>query len=96
MLQPESYLCTPVKIDVGNTYYIVGFEPNATMDTAHHIIIYGCSKPGSAKPLWSCGEMAMSDSEDSSLDKASPCADGSQVNYSNYKNKKLFFLQYVF
>lgn len=77
MLQPESYLCTPVKIDVGDTYFVVGFEPNATMNTAHHIIIYGCSKPGSSKPLWSCGEMV--NSRDSSLDEAGPCAEGSQV-----------------
>ncbi|XP_014214101.1 peptidylglycine alpha-hydroxylating monooxygenase-like [Copidosoma floridanum] len=55
---PESYLCTPFKVDTANTYYIVGFEPNATMDTAHHIIIYGCSKPGTDKVQWDCGEMS--------------------------------------
>lgn len=75
--QPELYLCTPVKVDIENTYYIVGFEPNATMDTAHHIILYGCSKPGSAKPVWNCGEM--SHSGDTSMTVASPCADDSEV-----------------
>lgn len=60
-----------------DTYYIVGFEPNATMDTAHHIILYGCSKPGSSKPLWNCGEM--SHSSDASMTIASPCEDDSEV-----------------
>lgn len=32
--------------------YIVGFEPNATMNTAHHMLLYGCGEPGSEKPVW--------------------------------------------
>ncbi|OXU20067.1 hypothetical protein TSAR_006430 [Trichomalopsis sarcophagae] len=79
-LRPELYLCTPVKVNTIDTYYIVGFEPNATMDTAHHIILYGCSKPGSSKPLWNCGEM--SDSSDTSMTIASPCEDDSEYDKS--------------
>ena len=37
----ESYFCTPIKIDDSKTYFITGFVPNATMDTAHHMLIYG-------------------------------------------------------
>lgn len=46
------------------------------METAHHILIYGCSKPGSTKSVWNCGEMM------NNADKrvtASPCKEGTQV-----------------
>ncbi|XP_043269938.1 peptidylglycine alpha-hydroxylating monooxygenase isoform X2 [Venturia canescens] len=77
---PELYLCTPVKVDVTKSYYIVGFQPNATSDTAHHMLLYGCKEPGSAKSVWNCGEMThATGSED---DSASPCADGSEILYA--------------
>lgn len=31
---------------------LVGFEPNATMNTAHHMLLYGCGEPGSDNPVW--------------------------------------------
>lgn len=31
---------------------LVGFEPNATMNTAHHMLLYGCGEPGSDDPVW--------------------------------------------
>lgn len=46
------------------------------MDTAHHILIYGCGAPGSQKPLWSCGEMAHHDAGE---ETASPCGEGSNT-----------------
>lgn len=45
------------------------------METAHHILIYGCTKPGSAKPVWNCGEMMHANKQDT----ASPCSEGTQV-----------------
>lgn len=75
---PELYLCTPVRIDYTKNYYITGFEPNATMETAHHILIYGCTKPGSAKPVWNCGEMMNANKQDT----ASPCSEGTQIIYA--------------
>ena len=47
--QAESYLCTPIRMDTDATYYIVGFKPNATKMTAHHMLIYGCEEPGRIK-----------------------------------------------
>lgn len=75
-LQPELYLCTPVKVDFTKNYYITGFEPNATMETAHHMLVYGCTNPGSNKPVWNCGEMGETASTE---ETASPCSKGSQV-----------------
>lgn len=75
-LQPELYLCTPIKVDFTRSYYVTAFEPNATMETAHHMLVYGCTEPGSAKPVWSCGEMA----QDRNMhDTGPPCSKGSQV-----------------
>ena len=42
----ESYLCTPIRLNDEDTYYVVGFKPNATKMTAHHMLIYGCEAPG--------------------------------------------------
>lgn len=65
--------------------YIVGFTPNASMNTAHHILIYGCETPGyyerdTPRAVWNCGEMAHSGS--SEYKTAPTCARGSQVIYA--------------
>lgn len=30
----------------------VGYKPNATMNTAHHMLLYGCGEPGNTKLTW--------------------------------------------
>ncbi|KAI9557290.1 hypothetical protein GHT06_017115 [Daphnia sinensis] len=75
----ETYFCTPIRIDSDTDYYIVGFVPNATMETAHHMLLYGCEEPGSDEEVWNCGEMAV---KDPSLRSAEPCKKGSQVIYA--------------
>jgi len=75
----ETYFCTPIKIDSDADYYITGFVPNATMETAHHMLLYGCEEPGSEEEVWNCGEMAV---KDPSLQSAEPCKKGAQVIYA--------------
>ncbi|CAK1544472.1 unnamed protein product [Leptosia nina] len=77
----ELYLCTPIRIAPKQNFYIVGFKPNATMHTAHHMLLYGCSEPGSNDPVWSCGEM-QSNMIDKMYTTASPCRSGSQIVYA--------------
>ncbi|XP_076348405.1 peptidylglycine alpha-hydroxylating monooxygenase-like [Tachypleus tridentatus] len=82
--QKETYLCTAFKMPAQEHQYIVEFEPNATMHTAHHILIYGCSTPGfwatdDPRAVWDCGEMAGGVSE---YRRAPTCASGSQVIYA--------------
>lgn len=81
--RPELYLCTPIRVDYTNDYFIVGFEPNATMNTAHHMLLYGCGGPGSDSPVWNCGEMA-AETDDRMIESASPCMQGShsQIIYA--------------
>ncbi|KAJ2940619.1 hypothetical protein O0L34_g14725 [Tuta absoluta] len=76
----ELYLCTPIRISPETSYYIVGFEPNASMHTAHHMLLYGCTEPGSNDLVWGCGEMQ--GTEDEKYKIASPCKSGSQVVYA--------------
>lgn len=59
---------------------LVGFAPNATMHVAHHMLLYGCEKPGSSEEVWDCGEMATN--RERGMKRASPCAKGSQVIYA--------------
>lgn len=85
--RPELYICTPVRIVDDKTFYIVGFEPNATMHVAHHMLLFGCGHPGSNKEIWDCGEMSAADSY-STLKKAPPCRDGNHVLYAWARNAK--------
>jgi len=75
----ETYFCTPIKIDPTQEYFVTAFEPNATADTAHHMLLYGCETPGTDGELWNCGEMALAQS---GYTTAPPCKSGSQVIYA--------------
>jgi len=50
--------------------FAVGFEPNATMDVAHHMLLFGCTEPGQQSEVFNCHE------------RANPCAQGSQIIYA--------------
>ena len=43
---PETYLCTTLKLTQNDTNYAIAFEPRADPKIAHHMILYGCTKPG--------------------------------------------------
>ena len=55
--KPDTYVCTGIKVDPNETYYLVGFEPLAEAKVAHHMLLYGCKTPGSKEPLFNCGTM---------------------------------------
>lgn len=69
------------------TEYIVEFIPNATMETAHHIIIYGCKVPGyhvrdSPRAVWECGEMSGVVGPDSPYLRAPVCSGTYSIIYA--------------
>ncbi|XP_037080652.1 peptidylglycine alpha-hydroxylating monooxygenase-like isoform X3 [Pollicipes pollicipes] len=81
--KPETYFCTSVRLLDDKDQYIVGFEPNATQNTAHHMLLYGCERPGTDDAVWSCGDMAVNDPSK----KSGPiCRGASQVIYAWAKN----------
>lgn len=59
---------------VTSSVLLVGFQPNASMNVAHHMLMYGCGDVGSTKPVWNCGEM--SKKENDQEETASVCKPG--------------------
>lgn len=59
----EQYLCIAHRLPVdAKGQYITGFNPKADASRVHHMIMYGCEKPGifqrdSPNFVWDCGEM---------------------------------------
>jgi len=76
----ETYLCHALPLDNAREHWLTGFEPHSSMHTAHHMLMYGCERPGSEEDVWNCGEMHTSD--DLSYSSAPVCADGSQIIYA--------------
>lgn len=52
-LKKDAYLCTALQLPP-TKQYIVRLEPNATQQTAHHMLLYGCSSPGAQLSSWYC------------------------------------------
>lgn len=78
--QPETYVCTPLRLDKSSTYYILGFEPLAEKYTAHHMLLYGCKTPGRKDKVFNCGAMTAKQEDLNSA--LSPCGSGSHVVYA--------------
>ncbi|XP_050539819.1 peptidylglycine alpha-hydroxylating monooxygenase isoform X1 [Daktulosphaira vitifoliae] len=78
----DLYLCTPIRIDSSKSYFIVGFEPKASGHTSHHMLLYGCSDPGSDDPVWNCGQMASPNRRTHPYMHSSPCRSGSNILYA--------------
>nr|CAB3264641.1 peptidyl-glycine alpha-amidating monooxygenase A [Phallusia mammillata] len=52
----DAYLCTSFPVPYkGETSYVVGFTPQATMDSSHHMLVFGCETLPNDKPYWQCG-----------------------------------------
>lgn len=77
--QPHSYLCTTLRLDPNTTHWITGFQPQAEMGTAHHMLLFGCKQPGQLEPLFSCGEMGR---KEKGTKLAAPCQTGQQIIYA--------------
>lgn len=51
----DSYICVAQKVP--RDEYYVGFKPKAEMQTAHHMLLFGCETPAEIGKAWPCGEM---------------------------------------
>jgi peptidylglycine monooxygenase len=76
----DDYLCASFEMDKDQATYITAFNPSATSKDAHHILLYGCTEPGSEKKIWNCGEMANTD--EVSYETGPTCATGSTIIYA--------------
>ncbi|CAF0874637.1 unnamed protein product [Rotaria sp. Silwood1] len=79
----DDYLCTSFEMDQDKPTYITAFNPAATSQDAHHILLFGCTEPGSRQKIWNCGEMAVLDgSSGKGYENAPTCASGSTIIYA--------------
>lgn len=74
----DTYLCHAMKMSE-DPQYVVGFQPRASMEKAHHILIYGCTEPGDSNSVWDCGEMHSGSAD---LDQAPVCGSGDNIIYA--------------
>ncbi|KAF0031887.1 hypothetical protein F2P81_016442 [Scophthalmus maximus] len=53
----DTYLCMSFPVPTNRDAYIVDFIPHASMDTVHHMLLFGCQTPVSSKSYWDCGSV---------------------------------------
>lgn len=78
----DQYLCTAMELDRDNEHYLVGFTPHGSMHTAHHMLLFGCTAPGSEKAVWNCGEMSDDSNGEGQFEQAPVCQDGASIIYA--------------
>jgi peptidylglycine monooxygenase len=75
----NSYLCKTLKLTPHKTLYVTGFEPDATANL-HHMVVVGCSKPQKTLTHWVCGRTT---SEfDSKETNDNPCTEVPTIIYA--------------
>ncbi|XP_063309734.1 peptidyl-glycine alpha-amidating monooxygenase isoform X2 [Pelobates fuscus] len=70
--ESDTYLCKAYRLPVDDEAFVVDFRPHANMDTAHHMLLFGCNVPSSTDDYWDCG--------------AGVCADKSSIMYAWARN----------
>ncbi|XP_039904663.1 peptidyl-glycine alpha-amidating monooxygenase isoform X1 [Simochromis diagramma] len=53
----DTYLCMAFPVPTRQDAYIVDFIPLASMDTVHHMLLFGCQTPVSTHSFWDCGSV---------------------------------------
>ncbi|XP_015671148.1 peptidyl-glycine alpha-amidating monooxygenase, partial [Protobothrops mucrosquamatus] len=62
--ESDTYLCMSLRLPVEEEAYVVDFKPHASMDTVHHMLLFGCNNPASDNGYWNCdGETCMDTSD---------------------------------
>uniref|UniRef100_A0A8C9XVE5 Peptidylglycine alpha-amidating monooxygenase n=1 Tax=Sander lucioperca TaxID=283035 RepID=A0A8C9XVE5_SANLU len=74
MFQSDTYLCTAFPVPTSRDAYIVDFIPHASMDTVHHMLLFGCQTPVSTSSYWDCGSVQ------------GTCADEASIMYAWARN----------
>ncbi|XP_020650073.3 peptidyl-glycine alpha-amidating monooxygenase isoform X2 [Pogona vitticeps] len=52
--QSDTYFCMSLRLPVEDEAYVVDFKPQASMDTVHHMLLFGCNNPASDEDYWDC------------------------------------------
>uniref|UniRef100_A0A8D0GGE3 Peptidylglycine alpha-amidating monooxygenase n=1 Tax=Sphenodon punctatus TaxID=8508 RepID=A0A8D0GGE3_SPHPU len=59
--QSDTYLCMSLRLPVDEEAYVVDFKPHASMETVHHMLLFGCNMPSSNEDYWDCDEGTCTD-----------------------------------
>ncbi|XP_078009194.1 peptidyl-glycine alpha-amidating monooxygenase isoform X4 [Phascolarctos cinereus] len=59
--QSDTYLCMSLRLPVDEEAFVIDFKPRASMDTVHHMLLFGCNMPSSTESYWDCDEGTCSD-----------------------------------
>nr|XP_057916234.1 peptidyl-glycine alpha-amidating monooxygenase isoform X1 [Doryrhamphus excisus] len=65
--QSDTYLCMAFPVPTGQTAYVVDFMPQASMNTVHHMLLFGCKTPVSTTSYWDCGSAHGTCKDDASI-----------------------------
>ncbi|XP_017163382.1 peptidyl-glycine alpha-amidating monooxygenase B isoform X2 [Poecilia reticulata] len=65
--ESDTYLCMAFPVPTSRDSYIVDFLPHASMDTVHHMLLFGCQTPVSTSSYWDCGSVQGTCEDESSI-----------------------------
>ncbi|XP_058132792.1 peptidyl-glycine alpha-amidating monooxygenase isoform X10 [Dasypus novemcinctus] len=59
--QSDTYFCTSLRLPMDEEAFVIDFRPHASMDTVHHMLLFGCNMPSSTGSYWFCDEGTCTD-----------------------------------
>ncbi|XP_037657704.1 peptidyl-glycine alpha-amidating monooxygenase isoform X13 [Choloepus didactylus] len=59
--QSDTYFCTSLRLPMDEEAFVIDFRPHASMDTVHHMLLFGCNMPSSTGNYWFCDEGTCTD-----------------------------------
>nr|XP_048298103.1 peptidyl-glycine alpha-amidating monooxygenase isoform X9 [Myodes glareolus] len=59
--ESDTYFCMAMRLPVEEEAFVIDFKPRASMDTVHHMLLFGCNMPSSTGSYWFCDEGTCTD-----------------------------------
>ncbi|XP_070373772.1 peptidyl-glycine alpha-amidating monooxygenase isoform X7 [Equus asinus] len=59
--QSDTYFCMSMRLPMDEEAFVIDFKPRASMDTVHHMLLFGCNMPSSTGSYWFCDEGVCTD-----------------------------------
>ncbi|XP_070088937.1 peptidyl-glycine alpha-amidating monooxygenase isoform X9 [Equus caballus] len=59
--QSDTYFCMSMRLPMDEETFVIDFKPRASMDTVHHMLLFGCNMPSSTGSYWFCDEGVCTD-----------------------------------
>lgn len=59
--ESDTYFCMSMRLPVDEAAFVIDFKPRASMDTVHHMLLFGCNMPSSTGSYWFCDEGTCTD-----------------------------------